>query len=239
MRQRFDVAANGGWRRARAHAAETLAISRQLAAARRLLRGLATMTLQLACRPGAHTSRRARARRRQLQGLLALLAVVLGSALSSRAEGQGLASEQLFDLATGFGSGVLRGGSGGLAVAQRAPFFVDVTVLTPHPSEPWLLLGGSMRVELEAGRAVAGVARATLRHKLSKLELRPGVAIPFYFAPRTMIGPEANFGIRYPVGNDFGLLAGAGIAAFMIGNDVPHGTTVVMFHVQLGVSLFL
>jgi hypothetical protein len=197
------------------------------------------MMLQIACRLGAHTPRRARASRRQLQVTLGLLVVVLGSAASSRVQGQGVASDQLLDISTGFGSGVLRGGDGGLGVAQRAPFFVDVTVLTPHPAEPWLLLGGSLRVELEDGRAVAGVARATLRHKLSKLELRPGVAIPFYFAPRTMIGPEANFGIRYPVGNDFGLLAGAGIAAFMIGNDVPHGTTVVMFHFQLGIGLLL
>ena len=30
-----------------------------------------------------------------------------------------------------------------------------------------------------------------------------------------------------------------GIAAFMVGNDVPHGTTVVMFNLQLGVDLFL
>jgi hypothetical protein len=192
---------------------------------------LPTMTLKIVCRRDDHSSRR----RQQLHGVF--LAAAISCSLGSSALAQGASGEQLLDISTGFGSGILRGGSGGLGVAQRAPFFVDVTVLTPQ--EPWLLLGGSLRVELEDGRAVAGVVRATLRHKLAKLELRPGVALPFYFAPRTMIGPEANFGIRYPVGNDFGLLAGVGIAAFMIGNDVPHGTTVVMLHFQLGVDLFL
>jgi hypothetical protein len=69
--------------------------------------------------------------------------------------------------------------------------------------------------------------------------LRPGVAVPFYFAPKTMLGPEADIGLRYAMKNGFGLVANAGIAAFMIGNDVPHGTTVVMFNLQLGVDLFL
>ncbi len=146
-------------------------------------------------------------------------------------------TEEWLDISTALGSGIMRGGHGGLATAQRAPFFVDVTVMASE--ETWLLVGGSLRVELEDGRAVAGVARVALRHKLAKLELRPGASLPFYFAPRTMLGPEANLGVRYPLNNGFGLLGGVGIAAFMVGNDVPHGTTVVMFHLQLGVDLFL
>ncbi|HKU39009.1 MAG TPA: hypothetical protein VJR89_12700, partial [Polyangiales bacterium] len=103
--------------------------------------------------------------------------------LLSAAPASAQSTEEFLDLGTGFGSGIVRGGRGGLASAQRAPFFVDVTVLGLQ--ESWLLLGGSMRVELEDGRAVAGVARAVLRHKLGRFELRPGAALPFYFAPRT------------------------------------------------------
>jgi len=164
-----------------------------------------------------------------------LLACLLGALSGSRAAAQ--SGDQFLDLGTSFGSGVMRGGRGGLASAQRAPIFVDATVLGIQ--ESWLLLGGSLRVELEDGRAVAAVARAVLRHKLGHMELRPGAAIPFYFAPRTMLGPEANLGLRYPLSQGFGLIANAGVAAFMVGNDVPDGTTVVMFHLQLGVDLFL
>jgi hypothetical protein len=164
-----------------------------------------------------------------------LLVCLLGASFGSSAAAQ--SSDQFLNLGTSFGSGVMRGGHGGLASAQRAPFFVDATVLGVQ--ESWLLVGGSLRVELEDGRAVAGVARAVLRHKLGAMELRPGAALPFYFAPRTMLGPEADLGLRFPLSQGFGLVANAGVAAFMIGNDVPHGTTVVMFHLQLGVDLFL
>lgn len=152
---------------------------------------------------------------------------------SARAE----TAEQLFDVSVGGGSGLMRGGRGGLSMAQRAPIFLDIGLLTPH--EPWLLLGGSLRMELEAGQAIAIVPRAALRHKLSALELRPGIAIPFYFAPKTMLGPEANLGIRMPFGSDFGFLASASVAAFMVGNDVPKGTTVILFQLMIGVDLFL
>src|SRR5215510_8908394 len=104
-----------------------------------------------------------------------LLPCVLGALSASRAAAQA-GGDQFLDLGTSFGSGVMRGGHGGLASAQRAPFFVDATVLGIQ--EAWLLLGGSLRVELEDGRAVAGVARAVLRHKMGSLELRPGAALP-------------------------------------------------------------
>jgi hypothetical protein len=145
--------------------------------------------------------------------------------------------EDWLDISGGLGSGFMRGGRGGLASAQRSPIFVDATALGVQ--ESWLLVGGSLRVELEDGRAVAAVARLVLRHKLGKFELRPGAAVPFYFAPKTMLGPEADLGLRFAMKNGFGLLANAGISAFMVGNDVPHGTTVVMFNLQLGVDLFL
>jgi hypothetical protein len=173
-----------------------------------------------------------------------LLAAVFGGwlcaialAVAGPVEAHAQAVEEWLDISGGLGSGLMRGGRGGLASAQRAPIFVDATALGVQ--ESWLLVGGSLRIELEDGRAVAVVPRAVLRHKLGKFELRPGVALPFYFAPKTMLGPEADLGLRYAMKNGFGLLANAGIAAFMVGNDVPHGTTVVMFNVQLGVDLFL
>ena len=180
---------------------------------------------------------RSRARQQRVAAVVAGWLLALASGLFAAGPARAQAVEEWLDVSGGFGSGIMRGGRGGLASAQRAPMFVDATALGVQ--ESWLLVGGSLRVELEAGRAVAVVPRAVLRHKLGRLELRPGAALPLYFAPKTMLGPEADLGLRFAMNNGFGLLANAGIAAFMVGNDVPHGTTVVMFNLQLGVDLFL
>ena len=65
------------------------------------------------------------------------------------------------------------------------------------------------------------------------------MGVPFYFAPRTMLGPEASLGIKLKLGKDLGVLFNLSAAAFMIGNDVPHGSTVIMFHGFLGIELFI
>src|SRR5688572_16452607 len=83
-----------------------------------------------------------------------LFALALAAPLPARAQ----AVEEWLDISGGLGSGIMRGGRGGLASAQRSPIFVDATALGVEDS--WLLLGGSLRVELEDGRAVAAVARA-------------------------------------------------------------------------------
>jgi hypothetical protein len=190
--------------------------------------------IQPALRRAAHSGRFIGSRPRRMAALL-VCAGLLAVAGTSTVRAQ--AVEEWLDISGGLGTGVMRGGRGGLASAQRSPIYVDATALGVQ--ESWLLVGGSLRMELEDGRAVAAVPRVVLRHKMGRFELRPGAAIPFYFAPKTMLGPEADLGLRFAMKNGFGLLANAGIAAFMVGNDVPHGTTVVMLNLQLGVDLFL
>lgn len=191
--------------------------------------------IQPAFRRAARSGGFVRSRARRMAALL-VCAGLLG-AIAGTSPVQAQAVEEWLDISGGLGTGVMRGGRGGLASAQRSPIYVDATALGVQ--ESWLLVGGSLRMELEDGRAVAAVPRVVLRHKMGKLELRPGAALPFYFAPKTMLGPEADLGLRFAMKNGFGLLANAGVAAFMVGNDVPHGTTVVMFNLQLGVDLFL
>jgi len=190
--------------------------------------------IQPALRRAAHSGRFSGSRPRRMAALL-VCAGLLAVAGTSTVRAQ--AVEEWLDISGGLGTGVMRGGRGGLASAQRSPIYVDATALGVQ--ESWLLVGGSLRMELEDGRAVAAVPRVVLRHKMGRFELRPGAAIPFYFAPKTMLGPEADLGLRFAMKNGFGLLANAGISAFMVGNDVPHGTTVVMLNLQLGVDLFL
>ena len=145
--------------------------------------------------------------------------------------------EPTLSLSVNLGAGFMRGGHGGLMAGQRAPLALDVQVLTTRA--PRFLLGGALRIELEDAKSVAGIPRLQLRHPLGPLELRPGVGLPFYFAPRTMLGPEASLWAKLKLGKDFGLLVSLSAAAFMVGNDVPHGSTVIMFHAFFGLELFI
>ncbi|MET0388571.1 MAG: hypothetical protein ABW321_21550 [Polyangiales bacterium] len=141
-------------------------------------------------------------------------------------------------LSANVGIGYMRGGhSGGLMTAQRAPLALDIQALTVKA--PRMLLGGALRIELEQAKSVAAIVRVQLRHPFGPLELRPGVGLPFYFAPRTMLGPEASLTMKLGISSDLGILVDLMAAAFMIGNDVPHGSTVVMLHAFLGLELFI
>jgi hypothetical protein len=146
-------------------------------------------------------------------------------------------SPKTLSLSANMGAGFMRGGHGGLMSGQRAPIALDVEALTVR--EPHWLVGGALRMELEDAMAVAAIPRAVLRHPFGPLELRPGVGLPIYFAPRTMIGPEVRLGLKLAIGSELGLLVNFSAAAFMIGNDVPHGSTVLMFHLFLGLELFI
>lgn len=146
-------------------------------------------------------------------------------------------TEPTLSMSANVGAGFMRGGHGGLMSGQRAPLALDVQVLTTRA--PRYLVGGALRIELEDAKAVAGIARFQLRHPFGPLELRPGVGLPFYFAPRTMLGPEAYLFAKLKIGKDLGLLVDLSAAAFMVGNDVPHGSTVIMFHAFLGIELFI
>lgn len=145
--------------------------------------------------------------------------------------------EPAFDLGASFGSGFMRGGAGGLTTAQRSPFTVDVAVMGIRDVH-WLL-GGALRLELEDARAVAGIARVALRHSLGSLELRPGAGLPLYIAPRTMLGAEASLGLRAPMSGGFGIIAQLAASAFFLGNDVPQGSTVILFQLFLGIDLVI
>jgi hypothetical protein len=152
-----------------------------------------------------------------------------------------LESEQLepiLDVAARLGSGFMRGGQGGLTSGQRDPFTLDVEVMRVKDAR--FMYGGALRIELEDAKAVAGIARLAFRRPMGSLELRPGGGIPFYFAPRTMLGLEASCAFRLPLSTEgLGFSGSVSAAAFMVGSDIPHGSTVIMFHVFLGVDLLL
>jgi hypothetical protein len=120
---------------------------------------------------------------------------------------------------------------------QRSPLALDIQALGVR--EPHWLMGGALRIELEDAHAVAGIPRFALRHPWGPFELRPGVGVPFYFAPRTMLGVEASLGVKMGISKDLALIMHLAAEAYMVGNDVPKASTVIMFHLFLGIELFV
>ena len=147
------------------------------------------------------------------------------------------ASEPVLSLSAQVGVGYLSGGHGGLFAANRSPLALDVQVLAVR--EPRYLIGGALRIELEGAKAVAGIFRFQLRHPLGPIELRPGIGVPFYIAPRTMLGPEVGVWGRLSFSRDLALLAALSASAFVMGDDVPKGSTVIMLQVFIGAELFI
>jgi hypothetical protein len=146
--------------------------------------------------------------------------------------------EPSLSLSATVGIGYMRGGhSGGLMTAQAAPMALDAQAMMVR--KPRFLFGGALRMELTGVHGVAGILRAQLRHPFGPLELRPGAGLPFYFAPRTMLGPEVSLGIKLGLSKDLGILINLAAAAFIIGDDVPRGSTVIMMHAFVGIELFI
>jgi len=135
------------------------------------------------------------------------------------------------------GSGLLVGGGPGGSQTLRAPFFIDTSLRTWSDEQADMLLGGSLRLELENGSSAAIVPRAELRHRMGPLELRPGVALPLYFVPFSLFGVETGISLRGPTRSRFGLLAMLGLGVFFLGSDLPDDSAVVFFHGGLGVEL--
>jgi len=146
-------------------------------------------------------------------------------------------TEPNLSLSVHLGAGFMRGGHGGLTSSQRSPLALDVQVLSVRA--PRYLVGGALRIELEGVKAVAGIARLQLRHPFGPLELRPGVGVPFYVAPKTMLGPEASLTGRLSVAKDLAVLVALSASAFILGGDVPRGSTVIMLQTFVGIELFI
>jgi hypothetical protein len=170
---------------------------------------------------------------RHLAAALVFICLQLSAAVMAQEEPE----VPTLSLAASVGAGFMRGGHGGLMSGQRSPLALDIQALGVR--EPHWLIGGALRIELEDAHAVAGIPRFQLRHLWGPFELRPGVGVPFYFAPRTMLGAEASLGAKLGLSKDFALLFNLAAEAYMVGNDVPKSSTVIMFHLFLGIELFV
>lgn len=162
---------------------------------------------------------------------LAIAALLAPSAAS--------AQRRLLAPSVSAGTGLSLGNGQAEAVARRSPLFVEASLRTWTDEAPDVLLGGALRGEVEGRASIAGVARAELSRRLGRLEVRPGVAIPLFFAPFTMLGVETSLDLRIPVADVLSVGATMAASAFFVGSDVPEGATVLMFNGAVGVELLL
>src|SRR5688572_21679474 len=144
--------------------------------------------------------------------LLAALTLAFAILQPVAAQAAGDPVRPTLSLAASAGAGFMRGGHGGLMSGQRSPLALDIQALGLR--DPHWLVGGALRIELEDAYAVAAIPRVALRHPFGPLELRPGCGLPFYFAPRTMLGPEASLGMKLAFSSDLAMLLHLAAAAF-------------------------
>jgi hypothetical protein len=182
--------------------------------------------------PATVTARRIRASA-ALRWLVPWLALTGAWLCAQRA----CAQTQTAEVGAGLGSGIMRGSRGGLAAARASPIFLEASSRFFVDEERAVMFGGSIRMELEHSAGLAVVPRVELRHRWSKLELRPGLAIPIFLAPQTMVGPEVSVAARYDLFDRLGLLGMLSSAVFIEGTDVPDNSTLLMFNLLLGVEL--
>jgi hypothetical protein len=159
--------------------------------------------------------------------------LVTAAVWPAAAWGQSRKTGVLLDL----GTGLEVGGSGGGTVAARSPLFLDVGARTWTDEQPEVSWGGSLRVEVEGRASAAVVPFAEVQRPLGPLLLRPGVGVPFFFAPFTMLGLEGVLTARLGLGAGLALLAAVRVDAFFLGSDVPADSAVLMFNGACGVEL--
>ena len=138
------------------------------------------------------------------------------------------------------GTGIeLGNGQGREVVVLRSPLFMDAAIRTWTDETPDLVMGGSIRVEVDRTTSVAGVPRVEINRRFGSLLLRPGIGVPIFFAPFSMVGVELSVGVVLSLGDGLSLVGGILIDAFFFGSDIPQGSSVVMFNGALGVELDL
>jgi len=165
----------------------------------------------------------------------ALAAAAAWLALSGAGHAQSLPETD--SVAALFGAGLQRGGPTGHSVVRTAPMYIEASVRHLAGEDSNLLLGGSLRFEIEGVGEVGIVPRAELRAPLGAWDLRPGVGLAFYVSPHTLIGPALSLCLRRALSGRFGFFGMLEITAFIGGDDVPDDASVLVGTLGVGVDL--
>ena len=168
---------------------------------------------------------------RRLGGLLVAL-VLLGAT-----GGVARAQRPVHRVALGGGSGLSVGSAQGTAVSRRTPFFVEASYRqrSSEALQPWFGVG--LRAEVESRASVAVVPAAQLERQVGPVSVRPLLALPFFFAPFSLLGAELGLDVAYELGGGLACVLGLRLDGFFWGSDLPEGSALVMANAMLGVEM--
>ncbi len=136
-------------------------------------------------------------------------------------------------------SGLSIGGGDGGARLRRTPLRIEVGAHTWLEEEASIVVGGSLRLEVEDRASVGGVGRAGFRVQVDVLHLLPTLGCAVVLAPFTLVGPEGGVMAAIELGGGFALVLQIAALAWLFGDDLPQGATVVEIDGGVGVELIL
>ncbi len=138
-------------------------------------------------------------------------------------------------LGPSLGTGVSMGqGAGGGTTMGLTPLFLDLAVDGRNTEFPQVLYGGSLRLEITGGPAVAIVPRISLEGKVLDFVVRPGLGVPFFFSPSSLLGIEASLQVAYPLMEGVEGVGTLLMDGFFWGGDLPANSSIVMVNVMVG-----
>ena len=168
--------------------------------------------------------------------LLSVLALALVAAAPAHAKGQRATTQVGLQAGTGLSLGR---GQGAETITHRTPIFLEASLRRWSDEFSDTVWGAALRAELEGGPSAAIVPRIELRRPFDGLEIRPGVGVPFFFAPFSLLGVEGSLAVRQKLSDGLGVLVLVSVDAYFWGSDLPKGSAVVMVNGALGVDLEL
>jgi len=137
------------------------------------------------------------------------------------------------------GSGLSIGGGDGQASLRHTPTYVEAGLHSWLEEEGSIVLGGSIRVEVEDRVSVGGVVRAGFRWTEGMLELRPSIAVAAILAPYTLVGPEAGLMTLLHIAPPLSIVVQIVVDGWLFGSDLAPSTALVMINGGGGVEIAL
>ena len=137
------------------------------------------------------------------------------------------------------GSGLSIGGGDGQASMRHTPAYVEAGVHSWLEEEGSVILGGSLRVEVEGRASIGGVVRAGLRWTAGILELRPSIGLAAILAPSPLVGPEAGLMTVIQLAPPLSAILQIVVDGWLFGSDLAPSTALVMINGACGVEIAL
>lgn len=136
-------------------------------------------------------------------------------------------------------TGLSIGGGDGEARLRRTPLRIEVGAHTWQEEQSAIVVGGSLRLEVEDRASIGVVGRAGFRLEVDMLHIFPNIGVAAVLAPFTLVGPEVGVMGAIVLGGGFAVVLHIAVDAFLFGDDLPQGTALVQLDGGVGVELVL